>query len=89
MKIFYIIVLLAVFVWKGYYAGKRGINTWRKDCMQHDSLREYLLGNGATEWQSLWPFYRHALQRSLLPLLSMWRLWLVLLAFGLLIWWLA
>ena len=87
MSTFYVIILLAVLAWKGYFALKRGIKTWRLDRRQHDSLREYLLGNGATEWQSLWPFYRHALQRALLPLLSMWRLWLILLVLGLLVWW--
>lgn len=88
MSTFYVIVLLVVLAWKGYFALKRGIKTWRQDRRQHDSLREYLLGNGATEWQSIWPFYRHALQRALLPLLSMWRLWLILLVLGLLVWWL-
>ena len=88
MKTFYIIVLVAALVWKGYYALKRGLKTWQHDRQQHDSLREYLLGNGATHGQSLWPFYRHALQRALLPLLSMWRLWLILLVLGVLVWWL-
>ena len=88
MSTFYVIVLLVVLAWKGYFALKRGIKTWRQDRRQHVSLREYLLGNGATEWQSIWPFYRHALQRALLPLLSMWRLWLILLVLGLLVWWL-
>ena len=84
----YLIILLAVVLWKGYYAWGRAVKTWYQDRQQHDSLREYLLANGATERQSLWPFWRHALQRAFLPLLSQWRLWLVMLVLGLLAWWL-
>jgi hypothetical protein len=64
------------------------MKTYHNDRLMHDSLREYLLGNGVTTWQSLWPFYRHALQRAFLPLLSMWRLWLLLLLLGVLVVWL-
>ena len=78
----YLVLLLAVVAWKGYLACRHN------DRLMHDSLREYLLGNGATTWQSLWPFYRHALQRAFLPLLSMWRLWLLLLLLGVLVVWL-
>ena len=88
MMTFYIIVLLAVIAWKGYYALERGMKTYRKDRQQHDSLREYLLGNGATKRQSLWPFYRHALQRAFLPLLSQWRLLLILVLLGVIAVWL-
>lgn len=82
MMTFYLIVLLAVLSWKGYYAWRRGVRTYRQDRRDHDSLREWLLGNGATQRQSLWPFYRHALQRAFRPLLSQWRLLLVLLLLG-------
>ena len=87
MKTFYIIVVLAVLAWKGYYACGRGMRTYRNDRQQHDSLREYLLANGATVHQSVWPFWRHALLRASLPMLSQWRLWLILLLLGLLVWW--
>lgn len=79
----YLLLLLAVVLWKGYYAWQRGRKCYLQDRLHHDSLREYLLGNGATDWQSNLPFYRHALQRALLPLKSQWRLWLVLLLLGL------
>ncbi len=89
MMIFYVILLLAVIGWKGYYAWQRGIATWRQDRREHDSLREYLLANGATEWQSLWPFYRHALQRAFRPMLAQWKLWLILFVIGIVCWLLA
>ena len=44
----FLILVLAVVVWKGYYAFLRAMNSYRLDCQQHDSLREYLLANGAT-----------------------------------------
>ena len=72
MTIFLTILILALLSWKGYYAWKRGINTWRRDRREHDSLREYLLGNGATEREALRPFMVHALQRAFLPLLKQW-----------------
>ena len=85
MMTLYLIILFAVVVWKGYYAAMRAVKTYRKDRLEHDSLREYLLGNGATRWQSEWPFYRHALQRAVVPLKSQWRLWLAMLVLGLLV----
>ena len=45
MMTFYIIVLVAVLAWKGYYASLRAMHTYRQDRQQHDSLREYLLYN--------------------------------------------
>ena len=85
MMTVYLIVLLAVVAWKGYYAWQRGQKTYRKDRQDHESLREYLLGNGATEWQARWPYYCHALERALFPLKSQWRLWLVLLLLGVIV----
>lgn len=82
----YLILLLAVVLWKGYYVWQRGWNTYCSDRKEHDSLREYLLGNGATPWQSQWPFIRHALVKASKPLLSQWRLWLALLALGIVTW---
>jgi hypothetical protein len=82
MMTLYIIILVAVLAWQGYYAWLRGSKTYRQDRQQHDSLREYLLGNGATKWQSLWPFWRHTLQRAFRPMLKKWQLWLVLLVLG-------
>ena len=82
MIISYLIIILAVVVWKGYYASLRAVKSYRYDREQHDSLREYLLANGATPFQSLWPFYRHALQRAFLPMAAQWRLWGGLLLLG-------
>lgn len=85
MMIAYLILLLAVVAWKGYYAWQRAANTYRADREQHDSLREYLLGNGATQWQAMRPYYRHALQRAVIPLKSQWRLAVVLLILGMIV----
>lgn len=84
----YLILLLAVIAWKGYYAWQRAVNTYRADREEHDSLREYLLGNGATQWQAMRPYYYHAFLRAVVPLKTQWRLGLVLLVLGLLAWWL-
>lgn len=81
----FLILVLAVVVWKGYYAFLRARNSYRLDRQQHDSLREYLLANGATPFQSLWPFYRHALQRAFVPMAAQWRLWGALLLIGVLV----
>ena len=81
----YLILLLAIVVWKGFWAWKRGMSVYRKDRHDHDSLREYLLGNGATAWEARRPFIRHAMVRALKPLLPQWRLFLFLLVLGVLI----
>lgn len=83
----YLVLVLAVVAWKGYYAWKRGRRTYQRDRQEHDSLREYLLGNGATKQQSLQPFYRHALQRALQPMAKQWRLWLILVVLGAIVVW--
>ena len=72
----YVILVIAVVIWKGYLAWKRGMRTYRRDLEEHDSLREYLLGNGASRRESLRPFVNHALERALKPLSAQWRLWL-------------
>lgn len=82
MILSYLIIVLAVVAWKGYYAFLRAMKSYRQDCQQHDSLREYLLANGATPFQSMWPIYRHALQRAFLPMAAQWRLWGGLLLLG-------
>ncbi len=86
MKTVYLIILLAAIAWKGYYAWLRGWNCYQKDRKNHDSLREYLLGNGATQWQAMWPFYRHALIRAFAPMKDQWRMWLALLVIGIVVW---
>lgn len=81
----YVILVLAVVLWKGYFAWKRGIRTYRRDLQEHDSLREYLLGNGASKRESVRPFVNHAVARALKPLCSQWRLLLILVVMGLLV----
>lgn len=85
MIIAYVILVLAVVLWKGYFAWKRGMRTYRRDLQEHDSLREYLLGNGASKRESLRPFVNHAVARALKPLCTQWRLLLILVAMGLLV----
>jgi hypothetical protein len=64
MKTFLVLVVVAFIAWKGYFAVRRAVRSYKKDREEHDSLREYLVANGASTFQSLWPFYRHALQRA-------------------------
>ena len=85
MKLLYLIILIALVAWKGYYAWLRGRNSYRKDMEQYQSLREYLLGNGATEAEARRPFLKRALRRAYQPLLRQWRLWAVVAAVGLLV----
>ena len=85
----YLLVLLAVVLWKGYYAWKRGLKTYRKDRHDHNSLYEYLLGNGATHAEAIRPFMHHALVRAFKPLLGQWRLFLLLFLLGLFVIWLS
>lgn len=81
----YLLVTLGVLLWKAYHAWLRGRRCYDSDRRAHDSLREYLLGNGATTRQSLHPFVRHAMQRAFRPLTSQWRLLVVLTVLALLV----
>ena len=84
MKTVYILAVLAVLVRKAWFAWLRGWTTYCSDRTEHDSLREYLLANGATDRQALRPFVRHAIERSFRPLTGQWRLLLILLVAALL-----
>ena len=86
MKTGYLIILLALVGWKGYYAWLRGHNQWTQDMQQYQSLREYLLGNGATVLETRKPFIRRALRRAFMPMLRQWRLWAMVVVVGVLIW---
>ncbi len=81
----YILILIAVILWKGFFACKRGVKTYHSDCYEHESLYEYLLANGASEFKARQPFLKHAIERALKPLLVQWRLFLLLLALGILV----
>ena len=86
MKALYLILLLALVAWKGYHAWLRGYRQYLKDCEKYQSLREYLLGNGATEAEVRRPFMKRAFQKACRPLLRQWRLWALVVLAGLLIW---
>lgn len=86
MKTAYLILLLALVGWKGYYAWLRGRRQWTQDMQQYQSLLEYLLGNGATLKEARKPFIRRALRRAFKPMLKLWRLWAIVAAIGILIW---
>ena len=86
MKIAYLILLLALVGWKGYYAWLRGRRQWMQDMQQYQSLWEYLLGNGATVSEAHKPFLKRALRRAFMPMLKQWRLWAVVAVIGILIW---
>ena len=86
MKTTYLILVLILVAWKSYHAWLRGRNAYRKDVEQYRTLREYLLGNGATEAEARSPFVKRALRRALLPLMKQWRLWAGVVVVGILIW---
>ena len=85
MKIVYIIMVLALLSWKGYYAWLRGQNSYLKDMEQYRSLWEYLLGNGASISEARRPFLKRALRRAFMPMMKQWRLWAIVAAVGLLV----
>ena len=85
MKIVYIIMVLALLSWKGYYAWLRGRNFYLKDMEQYRSLWEYLLGNGATLSEARRPFLKRALRCALMPVVRQWRLWAIVAAIGILV----
>ena len=86
MKTVYLIILLALLGWKGYYAWLRGRRQWMQDMQQYQSLWEYLLGNGASVSEVRKLFVKRALQRAFMPMLKQWRLWAIVAAIGILIW---
>jgi hypothetical protein len=86
MKTVYLIILLALLGWKGYYAWLRGRRQWMQDMQLYQSLWEYLLGNGAGVSEVRKLFVKRALQRAFMPMLKQWRLWTVVAAVGILIW---
>lgn len=86
MKTAYLILLLALVGWKGYYAWLRGRRQWTQDMQQYQSLLEYLLGNGASTKEARKLFLKRALCRAFIPMVKLWRLWAVLAAVGILIW---
>ncbi len=86
MKTVYLIILLALLGWKGYYAWLRGRRQWIQDMQQYQSLWEYLLGNGASVSEVRKLFVKRAQQRAFMPMLKQWRLWTVVAAVGILIW---
>ena len=86
MKTAYLILLLALVGWKGYYAWLRGRRQWSQDMQQYQSLWEYLLGNGATLREARKPFIRRALSRAFVPMMKQWRLWAIVAVIGILIW---
>lgn len=85
MKWVYLIILLAIVGWKGYYAWFRGRRQWTQDMQQYRSLWEYLLGNGEPTKEVHRLFLRRALRRAFKPMLKQWRLWAIVAAIGLLV----
>ena len=86
MKTVYVILVLALVGWKGWHAWLRGRKSWHQDMQQYQSLWEYLLGNGATLAEARRPFLRRALRQAFIPMLKQWRLWTIVAAVGILIW---
>ena len=86
MKTLYLIILLGLVAWKGWLAFARGRRQWMSDMAQYRSLREYLLGNGATMADARRPFVKRALLRAMKPMAKQWRLWAIVVVVGVLIW---
>ena len=85
MKIVYLIILLALVGWKGYYAWLRGRRQWARDMQEYQSLWEYLLGNGDTLKEVRKLFIKRTLRRAFIPMLKQWRLWAIVATVGLLV----
>ncbi len=81
----YLLLLLGVILWKGYFALNRGLRAYRHDITEYASLYEYLLANGASHKQASRPFLLHAMERAFRPLLTQWRLFLILFVLGVLV----
>ncbi len=86
MKTLYLIILLGLVAWKGWLAVDRGRRQWAQDMEQYRGLREYLLGNGATEREARRPFVKRALLCAVKPMAKQWRLWAIVAVVGVLIW---
>lgn len=82
----YVVLVLPFMLWKGWHAWRRARTTYQQDAAQHGSLREYLLGNGATSGQARRPFLRHAAERAWRPIARQWRFWLIVITLGALLW---
>ena len=85
MMVAYLVLVLLLVAWKGYYVWLRWHNSYRKDMEQYRSLWEYLLGNGATLSEARRPFLKRALRRALMPVVRQWRLWAIVAAIGILV----
>lgn len=75
-----ILIVTVLLLRKAFYVWRRGVATFRHDRQEHSSLCEYLLGNGAKEWETYLPFLRHAAVRAFRPLLGQWKQLLALVA---------
>ena len=75
-----ILFVMVLLLRKAYYVWRRALVTFRNDRQEHSSLCEYLLGNGAKEWETYLPFLRHAAVRAFQPLLGQWQQLLALVA---------
>jgi len=81
----YLLLLLIVILWKGYHAVRRGVKAYRQDLSEYASFYEYQIGNGVSHRKACRPFLHHALERAFSPLISQWRLFLLLLVLGILV----
>ena len=75
-----ILIVMVLLLRKAVYVWRRALATFRRDRQEHSTLCEYLLGNGAKEWETYLPFLRHAAVRAFQPLLGQWKQLLALVA---------
>lgn len=85
MMVAYLVLVLLLVAWKGYYVWLRWHNSYWKDMEQYRTLYEYLVANGTAESEARRIFVHRAANRAFRPLLRQWRLWLVVLLVGLLV----
>jgi putative ABC transport system permease protein len=66
----YFIPVMSLLQAEALFVSRRGLSTYVLNRKEHQSLYEYLRGNGATELEALRPFVAKAMSRSIVPVLS-------------------
>ncbi len=81
----YIILLCLILLWKLFFVWKRGVRAYTYCIKEYSTFYEYLLGNGVDSRKAHRPFICYALKKAFKPLLTQWRLFLFLVALGILV----
>lgn len=81
----YIILLLAIALWKLYFVWRRGIRAYTRSMNDYSAFYEYQLGNGVPHDKARRPFVLYAFKKAFRPLLLQWRLFLLLAVLGIIV----